>query len=140
MEAQAFTSSITALTKIAVGRQRPNEGRGKDSFEPFGKITTDRSFVSGHTSNAFTVAAVFADRYEQPIPAIVYTVATLVGLSRIHLNQHFASDVFAGAALGYAMGKTLSRRHLNADDGFTLLPFTSTAGGGGIGLTLRYEF
>ena len=140
VEAQAFTGSITGLTKLAVGRLRPRSGRGKDSFEPFGSFTFDRSFPSGHSSNAFTVAAVFADRYEQPMPAIVYTVATLVSLSRIHLNEHFASDVFAGAALGYAMGKTLSRRHKNSGDGLALLPFTSTASGGGIGLTLRYGF
>ena len=142
VEAQMFTGTITAFTKLAVGRGRPKVGQGKDSFEPFDTFTFDRSFPSGHSSNAFTVAAVFADRYQQPIPAIVYTVATLVSLSRIHLNEHFASDVFAGAALGYAMGKTLSRRHREKKNQLTFLPFLNNDGinSGGLGLTLEYAF
>jgi undecaprenyl-diphosphatase len=43
--------------------------------------------------------------------AILFTAATLVGLSRLHLRAHHASDVLGGAAIGTALG-VLGRRLL----------------------------
>lgn len=58
------------------------------------------SYPSGHTSAAFATAGSLAYAYgwEAGIPA--YVGATLVGLSRIKDNRHWASDIVAGAALG----------------------------------------
>ncbi len=39
---------------------------------------------------------------------IAYTAATLVGISRITENAHWATDVLAGAALGYVTGRQVS--------------------------------
>ncbi|MDX5396302.1 MAG: phosphatase PAP2 family protein, partial [Hymenobacteraceae bacterium] len=39
------------------------------------------------------------------IPVLAYSTATLVGLSRIHDNMHWTSDVLAGAAVGYLSAK-----------------------------------
>jgi membrane-associated phospholipid phosphatase len=63
------------------------------------------SFPSGHTIAAFSVATVFANRYPNPRWHVwlAYGLASLVGFSRISLQSHFPSDVFAGAALGYAI-------------------------------------
>jgi membrane-associated phospholipid phosphatase len=63
------------------------------------------SFPSGHTITAFSVAAVFARRYRQHrwAPWVAYGLAGLVGFSRVTLQSHFPSDVFAGAALGYVI-------------------------------------
>ena len=134
LEAQLFTETISGITKIVVGRNRPHEGRGSRAFDPFEDF--DRSLPSAHAARAFAVAAVFADRYEQPVPVLAYTAASLIGFSRIYLDDHFSSDVFAGAALGLTVGKVLSRRHRN-DTGLTVLPQTL---GDGIGLSLRYAF
>ncbi len=41
---------------------------------------------------------------------ISYPLATLVGLSLIDSEDHWASDVFAGAALGYVVGRAVVRR------------------------------
>jgi membrane-associated phospholipid phosphatase len=64
------------------------------------------SFPSGHTSAAFSVAAVFAERYPDRrwVRWVAYGLAGLVGFSRISLESHFPSDVFLGAVLGYAVG------------------------------------
>lgn len=139
LEAQLFTEAASGLTKFAVGRARPSAGISKDSFEPFEGF--DRSFPSSHAARAFAVATVFADRYEQPVPFLAYATATLIALSRIHSNEHFASDVAAGAALGLAIGKLLTLRHTFTQDGqgFTLMPFAADAQGG-LGLTVHARF
>jgi membrane-associated phospholipid phosphatase len=64
------------------------------------------SFPSGHSAMAFAVASVLSRRYHrhQWVPWVVYGAATIVALTRIPDQAHFASDVFAGAALGYAIG------------------------------------
>jgi membrane-associated phospholipid phosphatase len=137
LEAQLFAEGIIGLTKFAVGRDRPSTGQGEQSFDPF--LAFDKSFPSSHAGRAFAVAAVFADRYEQPVPLLLYTTATFIGLSRIYLNDHFASDVFAGAALGFAVGKALSWRHKDDDRRLTFLPLAPQLGSG-VGVTVQYSF
>jgi membrane-associated phospholipid phosphatase len=63
------------------------------------------SFPSGHTIAAFAVATAYADRYPNPRWRrwLIYGLAGLVGFSRVSLHAHYVSDVFAGAALGYAI-------------------------------------
>ena len=65
------------------------------------------AFPSGHTTTAFSIATVYASMYQDQIavPVISYTVASLVGLSRIAEHDHWGSDVFVGAALGFLCGK-----------------------------------
>jgi hypothetical protein len=63
------------------------------------------SFPSGHTISAFSVATVFADRYSKKRWQVwaAYGLASVVGFSRVSLQSHHPSDVFAGAFLGYAI-------------------------------------
>lgn len=139
LEAQLFADGLSGLTKYAVGRARPNAGEGVHSFNPFEGF--DKSFPSSHAARSFAVAAVFAEEYPQPIPFLAYTGATVISLSRIYLNEHFASDVLAGAALGLAIGKFLIWRHRNPNPGrgWEVVPFTSNAQPG-LGLTVHYHF
>ena len=138
-EAQVFTEAIAGMTKIAAGRSRPNAGDGAHFYRPFGDFTFDRSFPSSHAARAFAVAAVFSDRYDQPVPFLAYTTATLIALSRVSLNEHFASDVFAGAALGFTLGKILSFRHRYQPGGLAILPYLPDAEGS-LGLAVQYIF
>lgn len=75
-------------------------------FKSHGRVITGHgSFPSGHTIGAFAVATVFAERYRQHrwVPWVAYGLASLVGFSRVSLQSHFPSDVFAGAVLGYTI-------------------------------------
>ncbi len=67
----------------------------------------NESFPSANTSNAFTTATVFATMYKDKkwVPPLAYGLATLVGFSRIYNNGHWASDVMAGAAVGFLSAK-----------------------------------
>jgi membrane-associated phospholipid phosphatase len=76
---------------------------------------------------------VVANEYEEvPLVApISYGIATLTGLSRINDNQHWASDVFLGAALGYFTSKTILRLHSNKKGRhFTIYPRAGFRSGG----------
>lgn len=110
--------------KVLAGRQRPyvdinnpydfQLGRGlrEDKF---------RSFPSGHTINAFAFASTFTreTQFWWPhatwyIGTIFYGGATMVGLSRIYNNKHWASDVMGGAAIGTIIGlKVVRYTHSN---------------------------
>lgn len=139
LESQLFVEGISGLTKFAVGRARPNDEDGTHSFDPFHGF--DKSFPSSHAARSFAMAAVFADAYPQPIPFLAYTGATLISLARIYENEHFSSDVFAGAALGFVIGKALSWRHSQSDSVRTwnVFPYVPDARGG-LGLTVQLRF
>jgi membrane-associated phospholipid phosphatase len=96
LDAFVVNGAFTTVLKLGVGRERPN---GED----------DKSFPSGHTSNAFAVAAVAERHYGWKVGVPAYTVAALVGVSRLQRNKHYLSDVVAGATLGYVVGRTVVR-------------------------------
>jgi undecaprenyl-diphosphatase len=77
---------------------------------PVRKPTTS-SFPSGHTLAAFCAATVMSQRHDRSGNALLFTSASLVGLSRLHLRAHHASDVVGGAAIGAALG-LVGRRFL----------------------------
>ncbi|MEA1882468.1 MAG: phosphatase PAP2 family protein [Candidatus Marinimicrobia bacterium] len=87
---------LTYGLKFGVGRQRP-DGRNK------------RAFPSGHTSNSFLTATIAQEIYGSKVGIPAYMMACVTGLSRIHDNKHYLSDVIFGAALGTAVGKGFGR-------------------------------
>ena len=119
-QAYITAGAMSEAVKFLTGRQRPNY---TDASNPVmgnnvfngpailnGKgVTTGfgSSFPSGHTTAAFSAATVFAYEYKDEIliPVLAYSAASLVGISRITQNAHWATDVIAGAALGYITGK-----------------------------------
>lgn len=65
------------------------------------------SFPSGHASAAFTAAVVLSDgRRGKPL---FFAAAAIVASSRVYVRIHHASDVVAGAAVGYALGRLAVR-------------------------------
>jgi membrane-associated phospholipid phosphatase len=111
--------AVESVVKFLSGRQRPyyydpNSVNAAPIFHgPFYKGTDaagnkiNSSFPSGHTTVAFAAATVFAMEYKNHpwIPIMSYSVATLIGLSRITENKHWATDILAGAALGFLTGQ-----------------------------------
>lgn len=107
-EAFAAANAAGTLVKYAAGRCRPYAGRGKRAFRPFNGKTANTSFPSGHTTSAFALASVFSARSENAgVGVAAYALASGAALQRVYGDKHWASDVFAGAALGTAVGRWL---------------------------------
>lgn len=122
LASQAYITggAMEAVIKTLSGRQRPNyydpnESQPSPTFRgPFASLGKDingkklnSSFPSGHTTVAFAAATVYAMEYKKQVwvPVLAYSAATLIGISRMTENKHWATDVFAGAALGYVTGR-----------------------------------
>lgn len=107
LEGYITASIITRLGKIGFSATRPGGNNSEHKF--FQYINWNGSFPSGHTTLAFTQAAIFGEFYH--IEYITYPLALLAGLSRIYLGEHWPSDVLAGALLGYLTGTEIIRNH-----------------------------
>lgn len=128
-----IANAAGTVMKIAIGRSRPYTGRGDMSFRPFSFKTPTTSFPSGHTVSAFSVASVFASRYDGgAAPAVAYGLASLVAVQRVYSRRHWLSDVAAGAFIGTYVGRRVARAAaakespvvwlvpaLGAEDGFS---------------------
>jgi|YNPNPStandDraft_1061719.scaffolds.fasta_scaffold10204_3 hypothetical protein len=106
-QAVATAGAVAETLKLLVGRPRPVDWRNGDhSLGP--KLDFDLSFPSGHAAGVFAAATVLGR--EDPRHRDGYLVgAILVGLSRLYLDRHYASDVWAGALVGIASGKYVQR-------------------------------
>jgi membrane-associated phospholipid phosphatase len=118
------TGAVTMAVKTIVGRARPYQGNGPNSFLNFG----DQSFFSGHTAVAFSMATVFSEIFKNDypvVPWVAYGLATVTAYARVHDQQHWASDVIVGAAAGHLVTK-LFLNELGEDyeikNSFTLIP------------------
>jgi hypothetical protein len=115
-EAVLVGEGISYVLKGAVGRGRPYLSNAKtpDDFDlGRGFKSGDwRSFPSGHSTTAFAAAAAVTDEKARWFPnstkfvgPAMYGGATLVGLSRMYHNRHWASDVALGAMIGTFSGR-----------------------------------
>ena len=133
LAAESFLVSglFNSVLKVMMRRTRPFDGVSADTFDS--SFTGNNSFPSGHTTTAFAIATVVANEYEKVpfIAPISYGIATLMGLSRLNDQKHWASDVFFGAALGYFTSKTILRLHSNKKGRhFTIYPRAGYRSGG----------
>ena len=121
-EALAIGELTAGVIKGVVGRQRPFvEPRNANSyqlFRGFRKGNPFQSFPSGHAVAAFAAAAAVTGETSRNAPntrwivgPILYTGAALAGISRMYNNQHWASDVLIGAAIGTFAGLKVVRYH-----------------------------
>jgi membrane-associated phospholipid phosphatase len=112
---QAFlmTALTTQVIKHLTHRHRPNQDEPPNPRLWEGPFTgwEYTAFPSGHTSSAFALATLISSVYRDKIwvGILSYTLATGVAWSRVYDNKHWPSDVFIGAALGFAIGKTVYR-------------------------------
>ncbi|MFA5328195.1 MAG: phosphatase PAP2 family protein [Prolixibacteraceae bacterium] len=123
LESFLLASVLVRIPKTLAGRQRPDVATDQFQFKgPF----HGNSFPSGHTTAVFSVASVIATQYRETkwVPVAAYSVASLVGLSRIYDNKHWLSDVVAGAAVGTLVGNLVS--HRSPDSRITVVPIGSS--------------
>ena len=110
LESVLLTAPVIEGLKRVSGRVRPN--RTDDPFDFDGLGGDSKSFPSGHAGNSFATAAVLSEVYgtRNPwVPWLSYATATGVALSQINDNEHWASDVFLGGAIGLFVGKMVAR-------------------------------
>lgn len=113
-EALVLTTAVSEVLRGTIGRTRPREspedpflfkpGKGFTQFET-------RSYPSLHTAAAFATATALVGeiRIRRPdatkwAAPLLYTAAMVPGLTRIYLDQHWASDVVAGGFVGALLG------------------------------------
>ncbi len=137
---QAFVMSVITVQvlKHLTHRHRPyqDEPSNPRLWEGPFKGFEYTSFPSGHTIRAFTMASFFSSVYKDKlwVGILSYGIATGVGIQRLYENEHWSSDVFIGAALGIAIGKTVAR--LMKGDSRMSMGVSET---GGISLTYRID-
>jgi membrane-associated phospholipid phosphatase len=123
-EAIVLSGAVTGALKFATGRARPRvaamdpgePGPDTDEFRPGRGRGGFTSFPSGHTTAAFAAASAITAELRRSYPDIarvtgplLYGGATVVGLSRMYDDKHWASDVVMGAVVGTFVGRRLVR-------------------------------
>jgi hypothetical protein len=83
------TLAVTYTLKYSVKEERPNH---EDNL----------SFPSGHSSTTFASASFIHMRYGFKYAILPYLAAIYTGYSRVDSQQHYTSDVVAGALIGIA--------------------------------------
>ena len=104
-KSQLVSSIATTFLKLSIGRKRPSSRNlQSNNFKPFKLDSSYYSMPSGHTSAAFALAASISKSYPE-YKNIAYSLASLVGFSRVYRNNHWTSDVIVGAGVGYISAK-----------------------------------
>lgn len=145
-EAVLAGSTVSFVLKGLAGRARPSTVADSNARDfalgrGFGRGNPYASFPSGHTTAAFAAAAAVTSeaarwrpRLAWVVGPLVYSGATLVGVSRMYHNEHWASDVVMGAAVGTFVGlKVVRYEHLHPGNPIdrVLLPTTMALDGHG---------
>ena len=118
-EAVGVAAVFGLLTKAVAGRVRPygQDARPGD-FELGRGWMNDRyqSFPSGHATASFAAAAALTEEVGHHWPhartragVVLFGTASLIAVSRVYHDVHWASDAAAGAALGTLVGGAVVR-------------------------------
>jgi membrane-associated phospholipid phosphatase len=121
VEAVILSTATSFGIKMLAGRARPYvDISNPHNFRLARGFSGDdyQSFPSGHTTSAFAFAAAVSRETQMWWPesrwyigTAAYAGATLVGVSRMYNNKHWASDVLGGAAIGTLLGLKVVKYH-----------------------------
>ena len=102
----------TEAFKYIFGRDRPFTGNHRGQFFQGGT-----SFPSEHASISWAIASVIAHEYPGPLTQLlVYGMAGGVTAARFVGQQHFATDLIVGSALGWYTGRQVFRSRSHYSD------------------------
>lgn len=90
---------IVMLLKFIIRRRRP-EGEWGGIY----RNTDPHSFPSGHAARAFLIAVLASGLGPAWVAIILWVWAPLVGLARVAMGVHYASDIVAGMLVGIFVG------------------------------------
>ncbi|MGH9530299.1 MAG: phosphatase PAP2 family protein, partial [Terriglobales bacterium] len=106
-EAAIDATGVAYVLKGITQRERPNVGAGSGKFFYGGQ-----SFPSEHSTIAWAIASMWAHEYPSTLSKVLaYGLASTMTVTRVTAQQHFSSDVFIGAALGWYFGRQVYRSH-----------------------------
>lgn len=139
VESLALSGIFVTVVKDATGRDRPYVNGDHAVWNGPSSGDGRHSFPSGHSSDAFSVATIFAIEYGDCVfvPPTAYALATLTAVSRVYQDKHWASDVFAGGVVGYFTAKYVAAAHRAPGTSLSLVPWLD---GGASGARLVYRF
>jgi membrane-associated phospholipid phosphatase len=120
-EAYIYSGIVTLIFKSLFGRWRPYTNHGDFAFTGWNLDNNDMfSFLSGHAAVAFALSAALASSTKNIyLKSFYYLLAVITCLSRIYHNQHWPSDVVAGAINALLITNVLlalRKRHVTAGD------------------------
>jgi membrane-associated phospholipid phosphatase len=111
--AEALIDSLVVVEvlKHAAGRVRPDSTTGeRGHFFDGGD-----SFPSGHSIEAWALASVISHEYKRYggkwVPYAAYGLAGVVSAARFAAQRHYASDIVAGAGMGWFIGRYVYQTH-----------------------------
>ena len=108
----ATAGILCNIIKYILGVARPKYFffEGFERIDFFNALHKANSFPSGHTQAAFTLAILLVI-YMKKYYWIIFTIASLMGISRIFMSMHFPSDILFGAYLGSLIPILLYKLH-----------------------------
>ena len=99
--AVGLSDFLGAMTKELVARDRPCHVLS--GLREIANCSNSFSFPSNHAINSFTAATLISLSYKRAAYDL-YTLAILIGYSRVYLGVHYPSDVLSGALCGILIG------------------------------------
>jgi undecaprenyl-diphosphatase len=91
--------TVDVVLKPAIARPRPIAVRAFDPPRELPPLPRSLSFPSGHTASAFGSAVAISRMWPQG-RVLWWTLAVLMGYSRIYVGHHYPLDVVGGAIVG----------------------------------------
>jgi membrane-associated phospholipid phosphatase len=100
---------VAGVLKEVFRRSRPDEKHAGDFW------AGGTSFPSGHAIQIWSIASLLDHEYQHKriVGITAYTLAGIVSASRIAAQKHFASDVVAGGAMGWFIGRYVYNTHMS---------------------------
>ena len=100
---------VAGVLKEVFRRNRPDE---KNPGDFWGGGT---SFPSGHAIEVWSIASLLDHEYKHKriVGITAYTLAGIVSTARIAAQKHFSSDVVAGGAMGWFIGRYVYNTHMS---------------------------
>jgi membrane-associated phospholipid phosphatase len=97
--------------KLMFWQERPSHDNARGKFFQ-SSAGVDSAFPSSHSVIAWAAAAELAGEYPNHwTQFFLYTAATGVSVTRVLGQEHFPSDVVAGAGAGWLLGRYVYRKH-----------------------------